>query len=256
MLLVMDVGNTNIKAGLFAQGKLRNSWRLASSRRRTADELGIQMEWFFRRLGISTAAITGVIISSVIPSLNYTLEHMCSLYFYGRKPMMVDAGLDLGFVNRYDRPDQLGSDRICNIVAAKAFYGGPVIVIDFGTATNFVVLDSNADFVGGVIFPGFQVATEALAENTAMLPKVEYIKPRRVICTNTEQALQAGILYGYVGQIEYLVNKTKEELGTSCNVVATGGMSAMIAAETGCIDFLNPTLTLEGLSMVYARNTK
>lgn len=256
MLLVMDVGNTNIKVGLFAKGKLRNSWRLTSSRRRTADELGIQMEAFFQRLGINTSMVTGVIISSVIPSLNYTLEHMCSMYFHGQKPMMVEAGLDLGFANRYDQPDKLGSDRICNIVAARAFYGGPTIVIDFGTATNFVVLDKNGDFLGGLIFPGFQIATEALVENTAMLPKVEYVKPRQAICTNTEEALQAGILYGYVGQIEYLVNKMKEELGAPCNVVATGGMSAMIAAETGCIDFLNPTLTLEGLSMIYERNNK
>lgn len=254
MLLTLDLGNTNIKVGLFENDKLKYSWRMSSNRRRTADEFGIQMESFFHHLKVPTSAVDGIIISSVIPSMNYTMEHMCSIYFYGQKPMMVEAGLDLGFVNRYEHPETLGSDRICNIVATKTLYPGPAITVDFGTATNFVVISEGGEFLGGLICPGFQISTDALIEKTAMLPKVEYIKPPNAICNNTEQAIQAGIIYGYVGQIEYLVRKLTREMGQSCTVVATGGMSSLIASETDCIDILNPTLTLEGLSMIYQRN--
>lgn len=256
MLLALDVGNTNVKIGLFENGGLKNSWRMTSNRRRTADEFGIQMESFFNHLNIPTSAVDGIIMSSVIPSMNYTMEHMCSIYFHGQKPMMVDSSLNTGLINRYDHPEKLGSDRICNAVAAYKTYGGPCVTIDFGTATNFAVVSENGEFLGGLICPGFQIATDALIEHTAMLPKIEYNKPSKVICTNTETAIQAGIIYGYVGQIEYLLKKVTQELPCKPKVIATGGMSSLIASETDSIDVLDPILTLTGLSMIYDMNRK
>ncbi|MEL7607883.1 MAG: type III pantothenate kinase [Bacillota bacterium] len=254
MLLAMDVGNTNIKVGLFENGSLLHSWRMTSNRHVTADELGIQMESFFQHLSIPTEAVDGIVMSSVIPSMNYTIEHMFSIYFSALKPLMVDSSLKLGFVNGYEHPATLGSDRICNAVATLNLYGGPAITIDFGTATNFIVLSKDARFIGGVICPGFQISTDALIEHAEMLHKVEYIKPPKLICTNTERSIQAGIIYGYVGQIEYLIKRLKREIGAPCRVIATGGMSSLIASETDSIDVLNRTLTLEGLRMIYDMN--
>lgn len=254
MLLALDVGNTNIKIGLFENGTLSHSWRMTSNRRRTADEFGIQMESFFHHLDISTREVDGIIMSSVIPSLNYTMEHMCKIYFHNKTPLMVDSTLKTNIVNHYDHPETMGTDRICNAVASVAQYPGDCMTIDFGTATNFVVTTADKQMLGGLICPGFQVAVDALIENTAMLPKVEYNKPEHIICTNTETSIQAGIIYGYVGQMEYIIKKIKQELGRECRVVATGGVAPLIASETDYIDLINPTLTLEGLNLLYEMN--
>ena len=172
MLLVLDIGNTNIKTGLFEGTTLQNSWRLSVDKRRTADEYGIQMESFFHHLHLPTTVVDGIIVSSVIPSMNYTIEHMCSIYFPHIKPLMVHAGLNTGIRLCYEQPNMLGSDRICNAVAAHRLYGGTCITVDFGTATTFGVIADGA-FLGGMICPGFKVSTNALIENTAMMPKVE-----------------------------------------------------------------------------------
>ncbi|OQB25255.1 MAG: Type III pantothenate kinase [Firmicutes bacterium ADurb.Bin182] len=254
MLLALDIGNTNIKVGLFRSGVLISSWRFMSDKFLTADEYGIKMESFFNHLKIPTNAVSGIVISSVIPSMNYTIEHMCNIYFHGRIPMMVSNELDLGIKNRYDHPETLGADRICNAVAAHKLYGGPCVAVDFGTATNFAVVSESGDFLGGLICPGFRVSADALIESAAMLPKVQFIKPDKVICTNTEQAVQAGIVYGYVGQVEYIIRKIRSELGKKPKVVATGGMASFIASESSSIDIVNPTLTLEGLSFIYEMN--
>ena len=253
MLLALDIGNTNIKIALFEGLKLLHSWRVAMDRRRTADEYGVQMSSFFVHLGLSTKAVDGIIVSSVVPSLNYTIDHMFSIYFPNIVPLQVHAGLRTDLYYEYDSPQKLGSDRICNSVAANRLYGGNCITVDFGTATTFNVM-AGQRFLGGMICPGFKVSTTALIESAAMLPKVEFIKPKQVIGTNTEHCLQSGILYGYVGLVEYLVRKARQEVGQDAKVIGTGGMGDLITAETDCIDVLNPTLTLQGLAMIYEMN--
>jgi len=254
MLMVMDIGNTNIKTGLFVDGKLKNSWRLQTNHLRTADEYGTMMESFFNHLGIPTESVDGIIMSSVIPSMNYTMEHMCELYFHRRKVMVVSSELNLGLNIKYDLPSQLGSDRICNSVEAYHRYGGPCVVVDFGTATNFAVISEEGDFLGGLICPGIMVSADALVERAAMLHKVEYVMPEKVIGTNTKEGIQSGLIRGYVGQVDYIIQQIEKELGAKPTVVATGGMSGMIASETRRIDVVNPTLTLEGLARIYEMN--
>ena len=252
--MVMDIGNTNIKTGLFVDGKLKNSWRLQTNHLRTADEYGTMMESFFNHLGISTDAVDGIIMSSVIPSMNYTMEHMCELYFHRRTAMVVNSEMNLGIKIKYDLPSQLGSDRICNSVEAYHRYGGPCVVVDFGTATNFAVISKEGDFLGGLICPGIMVSADALVERAAMLHKVEYVMPEKVIGTNTKEGIQSGVIRGYVGQVDYILQQIEKELGAKPTVVATGGMSGMIASETRRIDIVNPTLTLEGLARIYEMN--
>ncbi|MBQ3131595.1 MAG: type III pantothenate kinase [Clostridia bacterium] len=254
MLMVMDIGNTNIKTGLFVDGKLKNSWRLQTNHLRTSDEYGTMMESFFDHLGISTDEVNGIIMSSVIPSMNYTMEHMCELYFHRRRAMVVNSDMNLGIKIKYDLPSQLGSDRICNSVEAYHRYGGPCVVVDFGTATNFAVISKEGDFLGGLICPGIMVSADALVERAAMLHKVEYVMPEKVIGTNTKEGIQSGLIRGYVGQVDYILQQIEKELGAKPTVVATGGMSGMIANETKRIDIVNPTLTLEGLSRIYEMN--
>ncbi|MBR5292313.1 MAG: type III pantothenate kinase [Clostridia bacterium] len=254
MLMVMDIGNTNIKTGLFVDGKLKNSWRLQTNHLRTADEYGTMMESFFDHLGISTDVVDGIIMSSVIPSMNYTMEHMCELYFHRRTAMVVNSEMNLGLNIKYDLPSQLGSDRICNSVEAYHRYGGPCVVVDFGTATNFAVISKEGDFLGGLICPGIMVSADALVERAAMLHKVEYVMPEKVIGTNTKEGIQSGLIRGYVGQVDYILQQIEKELGAKPTVVATGGMSGMIANETKRIDIVNPTLTLEGLARIYEMN--
>lgn len=253
MLLALDIGNTNIKTGLFCEKKLAHSWRLSVDKRRTADEYGVQMEAFFTHLQLSTASVNGIIMSSVVPSMNYTIEHMCSIYFPQVPIVQVHAKLKTGLIIHYENPSMLGTDRICNAVAASKLYGSTCITVDFGTATTFGVIRDNV-FLGGVICPGFKISTDALIDNAAMLPKVEYTKPTRVVGCNTEHCIQSGIVYGYVGQVEYLVRKIKKELGVAARVIGTGGMGGIITSETDCIDVHNPTLTLEGLGMLYEMN--
>ena len=254
MLMVLDIGNTNIKTGLFVDGKLKNSWRLQTNHLRTADEYGTMMESFFDHLGISTDAVDGIIMSSVIPSMNYTMEHMCELYFHRRTAMVVNSEMNLGIKIKYDLPSQLGSDRICNSVEAYHRYGGPCVVVDFGTATNFAVISKEGDFLGGLICPGIMVSADALVERAAMLHKVEYVMPEKVIGTNTKEGIQSGVIRGYVGQVDYILQQIEKERGAKPTVVATGGMSGMIASETRRIDIVNPTLTLEGLARIYEMN--
>ena len=253
MIFVLDIGNTNVKTGLYRDGRLQNSWRLTTERGRTSDEYGIQMESFFRHLGLDKTAVDGIIFSSVVPSLNYTIEHMCRLYFDGVAPIQVSPDLKLGISVRYDDPRALGTDRICNAVAAYARYGAS-IVVDFGTATTFTIINDKAELTGGVICPGIIVSTDALIEKAAMLNKVEFIKPGSVIGTNTVDGIQSGLIHGFVGQVDYLIRKIKTECGCSTKVVATGGMSSLIAHETEAIDVVEPTLTLDGLARIYTLN--
>ncbi len=255
MILTLDIGNTNIKCAVFDGDEMKNTWRVSTVRHKTSDEFGIQLNMFLQYNGYSRKNIDGIIFSSVVPSINYTIEHMIEDYF-DTAPIMVAPGIRTGLNIRYDNPQSLGSDRICNAVAAQALYGGPCIFIDFGTATTFGVISEKGEFVGGAICPGLKLSSEALTEQAAQLPKIELIKPDMVIQRNTVANMQAGIVYGYVGQVDYIVRKMKGEIETDkpIKVIATGGLSRVIASETSSIDILDDKLTLKGLKLLYDRN--
>lgn len=252
MVFVMDVGNTNIKCGIFENDELSHSFRITTNIDATSDQFGIELTNFFNYLNLDPKQTEGVLISSVIPSINYTLDHMIREYFQ-KKPMFVGPGIKTGINIKYDNPKELGSDRILTAVGAYELYGGPVITIDFGTATSFGAISDKGDFLGGIICPGIRIISDALTNSTANLPKIELKRPKNVIAKSTISAMQSGILYGYVGQVQYLTGRMKEELGEAF-VVATGGFAELIAQETNCIDEINPTLTLIGLYKIYKKN--
>lgn len=248
----MDVGNTNIKCGLFKESMLAHSFRMTTDIDATSDQYGIEMIQFFDYLKRAPEDVDGIIISSVIPSINYTLEHMSREYFK-KKPMFVGPGIKTGINIKYDNPKELGTDRIVNAVGAYELFGGPVITVDFGTATSFGAISAQGDFLGGAICPGLRIASDALTENAAKLPRIELNRPQKVINKNTISSMQSGIIYGYVGQVQYIVEKMKAEMG-GAKVVGTGGFSGLIAQETNCIDEIIPTLTLIGLEKIYMKN--
>lgn len=254
MILVFDVGNTNIKIGLFDGENMAQYWRLSTSRTKTSDEYGIALENMFNHSGVSMKVVEGIIISSVVPTINYTIDHMCR-DFFALTPIFVNPGVKTGINIRYENPRELGSDRICNAVAAYYCYGGPCIYIDFGTATTYGAVDGTGAFLGGCICPGIRIASEALVTGTAKLPHFELVKPARVIGRNTVTNLQSGLIYGYAGQVEYLVARMKEEIGREdVRVVATGGFAHLIATETEIIDHIDGMLTLKGLRLIYQKN--
>jgi len=252
MIFVLDVGNTNIKCGLFKGGCLEHSFRISTNVEATSDEYGIKLLSFFRNLRLTADMVKGMIISSVIPSINYTLEHMAAQYF-DLKPLFVGPGIKTGINIKYDPPKDLGTDRIVNAVGAFELFGGPCITIDFGTATSFGAISKDCEFLGGALCPGIKIAAEALTVNAAKLPRIELAIPENVICRSTITAMQAGILYGYVGQVEFIVKKMKEEMGDA-KVIATGGLASIIAKQTDVIDEIVPTLTLIGLYKIYEKN--
>lgn len=254
MILTMDVGNTNIKTALFDGSEMKQYWRLSTSKTYTSDEYGLILSGLFAHEGYTMDAVEGIVMSSVVPTVNFTLEHMCKNYF-GQSPMMVAPGIRTGINLRYENPRELGSDRIANAVAVQAEYGGPCIFIDFGTATTFGAIDESGAFVGGCICPGLKLTSEALVSGTAKLPRFELQRPDRVISRTTTTNLQSGFIYGYIGQVDYLVKKFREELNApDALVVATGGMAVIVAEEDGIIDKLDGILTLKGLRIIYERN--
>lgn len=255
MVFVLDVGNSNIKCGLFEGDKLLSSWRMTTDTERTADEYGISIMSFFRHIGRGAGEVEGIIISSVIPSINYTLQHMCSIYFE-KKAMIVGPGIKTGLNILYDNPRELGADRIVSAIAAYALYGGPCIVVDFGTATTFGAISQDGDFLGGAICPGLKISAEALTDSAARLPRVELLRPEAVIAKNTITGMQAGIIYGYVGQVDYIIRRMKQEMSGDPKVIATGGMAKLIAQESAEIGTVNSLLTLTGLNILYRRNVR
>lgn len=255
MVLTLDIGNTNIKCAVFEGDAMLHTWRVSTVRHKTSDEFGIQLNMFLQYNGYGRKDIDGIIVSSVVPSINFTIEHMIDDYF-DVDPIWVAPGIKTGINIKYDNPQSLGADRICNAVAAQAFYSSPCIFIDFGTATTFGVLNKKGEFVGGAICPGLKLSSEALTERAAQLPKIELIKTETVIQRNTIANMQAGIVYGYVGQVDYIVRKMKAEIGGDehIKVIATGGLSRIIASETSTIDIIDGRLTLKGLKLLYERN--
>lgn len=208
MLLVMDIGNTNVKIGIFKGDKLTSSWRVSTVASHTADEYGMVIYDLLRQSGSKFEDIKGAVMSSVAPSLNYTIEHMCS-YYTGKIPLIVDAKTKLGIEIRYDNPSELGADRMVGAAAAYKFYGGPVIVIDFGSATTFNLVTKDGVYLGGAIAPGIKTATESLVNTAAKLPRIELTTPDNIVGTSTRSCMQSGIIYGYAGMVKYLVEKYK-----------------------------------------------
>jgi hypothetical protein len=253
MLLVIDVGNTNIVLGVFQGEELLDHWRLSTERLRTTDEYGVLIRNLFYLNGVNADAIDAIIISSVVPPIMPTLERMCQRYF-GLVPLVIGPGVKTGMDIKYDNPREVGADRIVNAVGAYHKYGGPVIIIDFGTATTFCAVDKKGNYLGGAICPGIGISTEALVQRTAKLPRIEIKRTPRVICRNTVESMQAGVFYGFVGQVDGLISRIREELGAKAKVVATGGLAVVIAPATKSIDVVEPLLTLEGLRVIYERN--
>lgn len=256
MLLAIDVGNTNIKYGVFDGKNLVASFRAASILSRTADEYGSVLINLLNDSDIKKSEINGIILSSVIPSLNYTICHMCE-YFFDIKPLIVGPGIKTGLNIKTENPKEVGADRIVNSVSAYKKYGGPLVVIDFGTATTFNVIDEKGSFLGGVIAPGIKSALEGLVKNTAQLPMIELVSPKSVIAKNTETNMQAGIIFGFAGLVDNIIGKIKAEMGLeNIKVIATGGLGKVIAKETKFIDKVDRTLTLDGLRMIYELNAQ
>ena len=260
MLLAIDVGNTNIVLGVFEGDTLVDSWRLATDNKRSADEYGTIIDSMFRRVEIKAEDIDDIIISSVVPSLLFTLEHMC-LKFYDKNPIVVEQGIKTGLRIKYEAPRQVGSDRIVNSVAAHTRYGGDLIVIDFGTATTFCCVSADGCFLGGAIAPGIKTQAAALFEHTAKLPNVDLELPGKYICRNTSESMQSGLIYGHMGFTEHMVRGMKEEMSKELGckpedikVIATGGMATMVASGVDCIDCIDRRLTLDGLQMLHEKN--
>ena len=254
MILTMDVGNTNIKTALFDGTEMYKYWRMSTNINSTSDEYGVRLSSMFAHEGVSTDVVEGIVVSSVVPTINFTIDRMLQNYI-GKVPLFVAPGIKTGINIRYENPRELGSDRIANAVAAYEEYGGPCIFIDFGTATTFGVVDAEGAFLGGTICPGIKLSSEALVSGTAKLPRFELARPESVIGRTTLTNLQSGMYYGYVGLVRNIVRKIRQELGTEAYVVATGGMALMIAEESKVIDKLDGLLTLKGLRLIYERNT-
>ncbi len=253
MILTLDIGNTNIKTALFEGMEMLKYWRISTNRTQTSDEYGIMLVNLFRYSGLDPEEVEGIVVSSVVPTVNFTIEHMCQSYF-GMQAMFVAPGIKTGIHIKYDNPKELGSDRIANAVASWELYGGPCIFIDFGTATSFGVVSAQGEFLGGAIVPGLKVTADAIVDRTAKLPRFELIKPQSVIGKNTVANLQSGILYGHIGMVKYLIRRMKEEIGADCRVIATGGMALLVKDDAPEIDVLDGLLTLKGLNLIYGKN--
>ena len=253
MLLCIDIGNTNIVLGFYRGEELMAQWRIATDHRRMPDEYAVTLRGLFYHNGFSSADVSGVVISSVVPPLTGTFEELCQDYFH-QKPLVVDVGIKTGLRIRYDNPREVGADRVVNAAATLRLYGAPACIVDFGTATTFDALSAEGDYIGGAIAPGILISAEALFARTAKLPRIDLVRPPRAIGSNTVQSMQSGILFGYVGLVEGMVARFRAELGADMRVVGTGGLAEVIARETPVIEAVDPWLTLKGLRMIYEMN--
>lgn len=253
MIFVFDVGNTNTVLGVYDGEQLLYHWRVETNRNKTEDEYGIIIKSLFDHVGLSFTDISGIIISSVVPPMMFSLERMCQKYF-NIKPLIVGPGMKTGLNIKYENPREVGADRIVNAVAGIHDYGSPLIIVDFGTATTYCYINEERQYLGGAIAPGISISSEALYSRASKLPKVEIVRPSGVIGRNTVSAIQSGIVFGYVGQVEGIVNRMKAESKIAPKVIATGGLAGLISEETNVIDVVDPFLTLRGLQLIYKRN--
>ena len=253
MLVTIDIGNTTIAVGVFDGDRLKVTWRVATGIHRLADEYGTLFLNLLQRQGILLSKIRGAALCSAVPPLVSTLHEVCQEYL-GISPLVVEPGVRTGIRITIDNAREVGPDRIVNAVAAHHLYGEPVIIIDLGTATTFDVVSGGGDYLGGAIAPGIAIATEALFTRTAMLPRIELVRPKQVIGRSTISAMQSGIVFGYIGLIEGMVRRIEQELGSKTKVIATGGYAQLLAEETPAIDIVNSDLTLIGLRLIYEMN--
>lgn len=254
MLLVFDVGNTNIVVGLFDDKNLIRDWRINTDLDKTSDEYGVLIKSLFESSSLELSSIDAIIISSVVPAVMHSLENFCIKYC-GITPLVVGPGIKTGLNIKYYDPKMVGADRIVNAVAAIHKYGKPLIIIDFGTATTYCAISGKGEYLGGVITPGIKISSEALFQRASKLPRVEIIKPKNVICKDTISSIQAGLVYGYAGQCEKIVELMKKELNNeNTTVIGTGGLANMISSVTDVIDVVDSSITLEGLRLIYEKN--
>lgn len=253
MLLTIDVGNTNIVFGVFKEDKLLATWRIATDVNKTTDEYYIFINNILKRYKLAETDITGAIISCVVPPLVDLFDEVCNRYF-NITLLVVGSGIKTGVRIIMDNPKEVGADRIVNAVAGHSMYSGPLIIIDMGTATTLDAISAEGDYLGGAIAPGIKIAAEALFEHTAKLPHVELHRPKQVIGKNTITAMQSGIMFGYIGLIEGIVTRMKQEMGGNVKVIATGGLATIISKESNLINAVEPDLTLVGLRLIYEIN--
>lgn len=252
MLLVIDIGNTNTALGIYDNENLIASWRLTTVRDRTADEIGVLARQMFDFDEIDYRKISGVIVASVVPPLNFAFQKMSEKYF-GHRAIFVDNSIDFGLEIKYNPPSDVGADRIVDAVAAVHRYGAPCIVVDFGTATTFDAINKDEQYLGGVITPGITISSDALFSRAAKLPRVEIKRPENIIGNTTVGSIQSGLYYGYAGLVDGILKRMIEELGEKTKVVATGGLAPLISQASDLIEEIDETLTLEGLRLIYEK---
>ena len=253
MLLAIDIGNTNIKIGVFDGDELKATWNLTTGIHRTTDEYGGVLLNLMERKKVSPSEITGVALCSVVPPLLPAFVELCTKYLHS-EALVVEAGVKTGMRIRLDNPREVGSDRVVDAVAAQHLYGKPLIIVDLGTATTFSVVSQEGDYLGGAIAPGIVIATEALYTRTAALPRIRLNRPEQAIGRNTIAAMQSGVIFGHVGLIEGMIQRIEQELGSKAKVIATGGQAYFLAQEIPAIEMVNPDLTLIGLRLIYEMN--